>query len=77
MLLFSYGSGWGLGIPLGGAAPTLSNALGRMSQGFRFFTVPGDMEMIWAGVNSYFAGANGTRSGGSKNQYHLWDHDLF
>jgi hypothetical protein len=77
MLLFSYGSGWGLGIPLGGAAPTLSNALGRMSQGFRFFTVHGDMEMIWAGVNSYFAGANGTRSGGSKNQYHLWDHDLF
>jgi hypothetical protein len=43
-----------VGIPLGGAAPTMQNALDKMKQGYRFFTIPGDMEMLGLGVNNYF-----------------------
>lgn len=43
------------GVLLGCAAPSMAIAREKMKKGYRFFTVPGDMEMLQNGVKSYFA----------------------
>ena len=43
------------GVLLGCAAPSLAIAREKMQKGYRFFTVPGDMEMLQNGVKSYFS----------------------
>ncbi|MBU1106082.1 MAG: hypothetical protein KKB51_05380 [Candidatus Riflebacteria bacterium] len=43
------------GVPLGSAAPTMAVAREKMKKGYRFFTIPGDMELLQRGVRSYFA----------------------
>lgn len=42
------------GIPLGSYAPTMDAAKAKMEKGYRFFTIPGDMEFIQTGVKSFF-----------------------
>ncbi len=43
------------GIVLGCAAPAMAVAREKMKSGYRFFTVPGDMEMLQNGVKQYFS----------------------
>ena len=41
-------------IPLGGYAPTLAQAHAMEARGYRFFTIPGDMELLQHGVRDFF-----------------------
>ncbi|EKD82312.1 MAG: hypothetical protein ACD_39C01368G0001 [uncultured bacterium] len=43
------------GVVLGCAAPTMAVAREKMKKGYKFFTIPGDMEMLQNGVKSYFS----------------------
>ena len=42
------------GIPLGGAANTLQEAHDMFDRGYRFFTVPGDMQLLQNGIKDWF-----------------------
>jgi 2-keto-3-deoxy-L-rhamnonate aldolase RhmA len=44
------------GVPLGSAAASLAEAEAMVERGYRFFTIPGDMQMIQAGVAEFFGG---------------------
>ncbi|OGK06026.1 MAG: hypothetical protein A2W80_14350 [Candidatus Riflebacteria bacterium GWC2_50_8] len=43
------------GVLLGCAAPTMAVAREKIQKGYKFFTIPGDMEMLQNGVKSYFS----------------------
>lgn len=43
------------GVTLGSAAPTMAIAKEKVKKGYRFFTIPGDMELLQNGVKSYFS----------------------
>lgn len=42
-------------IPLGSYAPTMEAAQAKIELGYRFFTIPGDMEYLQNGVKSFFS----------------------
>ena len=42
------------GIPLGGYAATMKKGILKKQKGYKFFTVPGDMELLQNGIKNYF-----------------------
>ncbi|MBF0543213.1 MAG: hypothetical protein HQM08_02210 [Candidatus Riflebacteria bacterium] len=44
----------GAGIPLGGPLPELKKLDEKLKAGYRFFTIPGDMEILQQGVSRFF-----------------------